>query len=64
VVVSLWTVDDEATARLMQSFYHHMVEEGLPPAAALRQAQLELLRDPDTRHPFFWAPFVLQGDWR
>jgi CHAT domain-containing protein len=60
LLVSLWTVDDDATARLMQRIYQHLLA-GAQPAAALRAAQCDLLStDP---HPFLWAPFVLMGHW-
>jgi CHAT domain-containing protein len=63
VVASLWQVDDVATAELMQSFYEGMLKHGLKPAAALRQAQIAMWKQ--TRHaaPYFWAGFVMQGDW-
>jgi CHAT domain-containing protein len=60
LVVTLWTVDDEETAALMAEFYKRLLA-GDTPAAALRQAQIEMLeRQP---HPFFWSPFVLLGRW-
>ncbi|HKR00953.1 MAG TPA: CHAT domain-containing protein [Pyrinomonadaceae bacterium] len=58
LLLSLWMVDDEATAELMTSFYRLLLG-GQAPAAALRAAQLELLeRQP---HPFFWSPFMIVG---
>lgn len=63
VLVSLWEVDDEATALLMESFYRAHLEDDLSPAAALRQAQIDL-RDRGWDAAYFWAAFVLQGDWR
>ena len=60
LLVSLWTVDDELTARLMASFYARL-RDGENPAAALRHAQCELLAHHP--HPFFWSPFVLLGRW-
>ena len=63
VVASLWKVDDEATGHLMKLFYREMLEKGLPPAAALRQAQIAMWRQSDWRQPFYWAAFVLQGEW-
>lgn len=60
LVLSLWTVDDEATARTMTDFYTAL-RAGQRPAAALRSAQLKLLAD--SPHPFFWSPFVLVGRW-
>lgn len=62
VVVSLWSVSDRATAELMQRFYRGMLEEGLTPPAALRQAQLSMAQEPQWRAPFFWAGFVLLGE--
>lgn len=64
VVVSLWPVQDQATAELMRRFYRGMLRDGLPPAAALRAAQAGLRGEPSWRDPYFWAGFVLQGDWR
>jgi CHAT domain-containing protein len=64
VVASLWQVDDESTAELMKRFYRGMLERRLPPAAALREAQLELAATERWRSPFHWAAFVLQGEWR
>ena len=62
VMVSLWKVSDQGTAKLMEVFYRGLLQEGLAPAAALRRAQLEVRA---TRsQPFYWAGFVLQGDWR
>jgi CHAT domain-containing protein len=64
VVVSLWSVSDRATAGLMTGFYEQMLKSGKPPAAALRSAQLAMLKQPATQNPFYWAAFVVQGDWR
>jgi CHAT domain-containing protein/Tfp pilus assembly protein PilF len=64
VVVSLWNVNDRATAALMERFYHGLLREGLPPAAALRAAQEALRRERGWEAPFYWAGFVLQGEWR
>ena len=63
VVASLWRVDDEATSELMTRFYRGMWTEGLTPSAALRVAQLDLMAQKRWRHPFYWAAFVLSGDW-
>jgi CHAT domain-containing protein len=64
VVASLWRVDDESTAELMKRFYRAMLKDGRRAPDALRQAQLELSRQPRWSAPFFWAGFVLQGEWR
>jgi len=60
VTMSLWTIDDEATAELMITFYEELARTKSP-AAALRNAQVKLLRQ--RPHPFFWSPFVLVGRW-
>jgi tetratricopeptide (TPR) repeat protein len=60
LMLSLWTVDDEATAELMTDFYTHL-RAGRRPAAALRAAQLRQMRE--RPHPFFWSPFILTGRW-
>ncbi|MGB3557172.1 MAG: CHAT domain-containing protein [Geitlerinemataceae cyanobacterium] len=62
VAVSLWNVKDFATADLMGKFYQQMLEEGLSPTAALREAQLEMWKA--GKPPYEWAAFVLQGEWR
>ncbi len=64
VVASLWSVQDRATAELMRRFYRGMLAEGRSPAAALRAAQTSLSTDPRWRSPYFWAPFVLVGEWK
>jgi CHAT domain-containing protein len=64
VMVSLWSVNDESTAALMSQFYQNKLAKGMTPAAALRQAQLEMLRNPKYQAPYYWAPFILQGEWR
>jgi CHAT domain-containing protein len=60
LLMSLWTVDDEATAELMTDFYTQL-RAGSRPASALRSAQLRQMRE--RPHPFFWSPFVLTGRW-
>jgi len=64
VVGSLWKVDDNATFELMTKFYEGMFSERLTPAAALRQAKEWMWRNSRYRAPFYWAAFVLQGDYR
>lgn len=64
VVASLWQVSDLATAELMKKFYRYVLAERRRPAAALRAAQLEMSRDPRWQSPYYWAGFVLQGDWK
>lgn len=64
VVASLWPVDDAATSRLMEAFYGALLHDALPPADALRRAQLELLASAEYRDPFYWAGFIAHGRGR
>lgn len=63
VMASLWSVEDESTRRLMESFYTSLAG-GKSKGEALQQAQITLLKNKETSHPFFWAPFEVLGDWR
>ncbi|HKV41621.1 MAG TPA: CHAT domain-containing protein, partial [Blastocatellia bacterium] len=64
VMASLWRVDDHASAELMKYFYRGVIRQGLTPAAALRAAQLEMWRQDRWNNPYYWAGFVLQGEWK
>jgi CHAT domain-containing protein len=64
VVASLWPVPDAATAAVMERFYRGMFKQHLTPAAALRAAQTAVRSNPETADPFYWAAFVLQGEYR
>jgi CHAT domain-containing protein/Tfp pilus assembly protein PilF len=64
VIASLWSVDDQATAYLMSRFYEAIERDGLTPAAALRRAQLQTLRQRRWASPYYWAAFQIQGDWK
>jgi CHAT domain-containing protein len=64
VVVSLWNVNDKATADLMTRFYEKMLKQGARPAAALRAAQVEMWRQKQWQSPYYWAAFTMQGEWR
>ncbi len=64
VMAGLWTVSDAATAELMRRFYREMLgAKRLAPSAALRAAQVSMWREPRWRAPFYWAAFVIQGEW-
>ena len=63
VVASLWKVDDQATANLMTDFYESLLQQGMPTGAALREAKLKLMKEKQWRAPYFWAGFVLQGEY-
>lgn len=64
VLASLWTVDDGASAAFMQLFYSALLKEHRSPDEALRLAQMRLAEDPHWSAPYYWAGYVLQGDWR
>ena len=64
VVASLWQVDDQATAQLMSHFYQGILKENLPPATALRAAQIEMSKQKRWAAPYYWAGFVMQGEYR
>ncbi|MGH8164665.1 MAG: CHAT domain-containing protein [Rhodanobacteraceae bacterium] len=59
-IVSQWKVESASSSTLMVKL-HQQVHDGAKNAEALRQASLEVRKDPRYRHPFYWAPFVLVG---
>lgn len=64
-IATLWSVKDESTALLMTQFYQKLVRPTaqINKAEALRQAQIDLLNSAEYKHPFYWAPFILVGNW-
>jgi CHAT domain-containing protein/tetratricopeptide (TPR) repeat protein len=65
VGVSLWSVADKSTADLMTDFYRRLLASSpQPPASALRDAQLAMISGKKYSAPFYWAPFVLVGEWK
>jgi CHAT domain-containing protein len=62
-LATLWSVGDESTALLMAEFYQELIQTQVSKAEALRQAQLILLKNRKYEHPYYWAPFVLVGNW-
>ena len=62
-VASLWRVDDNATTELMRQFYSAMLNDGMSPPAALKAAKEKMWNHPRWRHPFYWAAFVIQGEY-
>lgn len=62
-LASLWNLDDETSAVIMQQFYKILTDSPTTKATALQQAQLALLKNPRYQHPQYWAPYVLVGNW-
>lgn len=62
-VISQWGVHDAATAELMKEFYANL-KQGMPKGAALHKAIAKIRKKKEYEHPYFWAPFILTGDWR
>jgi CHAT domain-containing protein len=63
VLGTLWPVEDHAAKVVMEGFYTALKSGSVSKAQALREAQLALLKNKDSAQPFFWAPFVLIGNW-
>jgi CHAT domain-containing protein/tetratricopeptide (TPR) repeat protein len=61
-VMSLWAVSDKATRELMVAYYRRL-RQGQGRGEALRQAQLEMLKNVNRRHPYYWASFIQSGEW-
>ncbi|MEG4218002.1 CHAT domain-containing protein [Microcoleus sp. Pol14C6] len=61
---TLWQVNDESTAIFMTEFYRQLASSKTSKAEALRNAQLTLLKNQQYQNPYFWAPFVLVGNWQ
>ncbi len=62
-LATLWTVNDPASALLVSEFYRGLQDPSVSKAKALQQAQLKLIEDPRYRHPGYWSPFLLIGNW-
>jgi CHAT domain-containing protein len=60
-VATLWEIDDKVTSEIIQEFYRNLKKDGTSKAVALQQAQLKIMEG--HKHPFFWAPFLLIGNW-
>lgn len=63
-VATLWQVNDESTAIFMAEFYRQLALPKISKVEALRNAQITLLNNPLYKNPYFWAPFVLVGNWQ
>ncbi len=62
-LATLWFVNDQATSRLVDRFYRYLRDSELSKAKALQRAQQQLAAEADSRHPAYWAPFLLIGNW-
>jgi len=62
-LATLWSINDRSTSVLMDQFYSQLAQKKVTKAEALRQAQLALLKNPQYQHPYFWAPYILVGNW-
>lgn len=64
VLGTLWPLEDNAAQAVMTRFYGGLTAGKLSKAEALRQAQLSLIKDANSSHPFFWGSFILIGNWQ
>lgn len=64
IVTSLWSVDAEATQEFMVQFYRQLIDGSTDKATALQEAQRRMMEKQHWSHPYFWAPFILVGDWQ
>ena len=64
VMASLWQVSDTAAPKFMQSFYQGIVADNLSKAGALQRTQNAMIQSETFKDPFYWAPFVIMGNWR
>jgi len=62
LVMSLWPVSDYVTRELMTNYYKNL-KKGMGRGEALRQVQLDMIKRPNRRHPFYWASFIQSGEW-
>ncbi|WP_287313081.1 CHAT domain-containing protein [Moorena sp. SIO1G6] len=62
-LATIWLVDDEATAVLMNRFYQELTDKSISKAEALNRAQKSILQDPNYEHPYYWAPYIMVGNW-
>lgn len=62
-LASLWYVSDKSTELLMSKFHQQLKQESSSKSQALRQAQIEMIQNPEFNHPYFWSAFILIGNW-
>ena len=64
IISTLWKVNDKSTAYFMEEFYNNLILKKMTKSKAIQRAFLKLKSSEDYQHPYFWAPFMLIGDWR
>jgi CHAT domain-containing protein len=62
-LATLWTVNDASTAAFIAAFYKSLTQPNMSKAQAVQAAQLTLIQSQEFKHPFYWAPFILVGNW-
>ncbi|WP_293044606.1 CHAT domain-containing protein [Moorena sp. SIO1F2] len=62
-LISLRKVEDEATKELMLTYYQRLLDDNMGRTEALRQTQLDMLKDERYQHPYYWASFIVSGNW-
>ncbi|NET67412.1 MAG: tetratricopeptide repeat protein [Moorea sp. SIO1G6] len=62
-LISLRKVEDEATKELMLAYYQRLLDDNMGRTEALRQTQLDMLKDERYQHPYYWASFIVSGNW-
>jgi CHAT domain-containing protein len=63
-MATLWPVDDQAETMLISDFYSRLENDStISKARALQLSQLQLMKDPRYRHPFYWSPQIIIGNW-
>ena len=63
IIATLWRVNDRSTALFMEDFYKNLIQKNSSKSQALQTAIRTLKSKEEYQHPYFWAPFVLMGDW-
>lgn len=62
-IATLWKVNDDSTSEFMKLFYQELSKPNVTKAEALRKVQIHFLEDLANQDPYFWAPFILVGNW-